>query len=157
REGSAGEGAGGDVRQRLPHQGSRHDLQARVRMTATTAHRISLGGAIVVLLLALYSVFQPAPAVCGDLAKDYAPVIAEELARSVADLHAIFGDARSACRTAMAAHLNLITWIDSLMFIPAYGVFLLFFFFAMAPRDDRSALVGFILSAVAVIADYVEN
>jgi hypothetical protein len=126
-------------------------------MTATTAYRISLGGAAVVLLLVLYSLFQPAPAVCGGLAKDYAPVIAEELARSVADLHAIFGDAPGACRTAIARHLDLITWIDSLAFIPAYGVFLLFFFFAMAPRDDRSALIGFILSAVAVVADYVEN
>ncbi len=126
-------------------------------MTQTTAHRISLGGAVIVLLLTLYSLFQPPLVVCGDLAKDYAPVIAQELARSVGDLHAIFGDAPGACRTAIAARLNLVTWIDCLAFVPAYGVFLLFFFFAMAPRDDRSALFGFILSAVAVVADYVEN
>ena len=126
-------------------------------MTQTTAHRISLGGAAVVLLLTLWSLFQAAPTVCGGLAPSYSPVIAEELARSVADLQAIFGNAPSACRTAMAAHLNLITWIDCLVFVPAYGVFLLFFFFAMAPRDDRSAFIGFVLSAVAVVADYVEN
>jgi uncharacterized membrane protein len=126
-------------------------------MTQTTAHRISLGGAVVVLLLTLYSLFQPPLVVCGNLTNGYAPVIAQELARSVGDLHAIFGDVPSACRTAIAARLDLITWIDCLVFIPAYGVFLLFFFFAMAPRDDRSALFGFILSAVAVVADYVEN
>jgi hypothetical protein len=126
-------------------------------MTQTTAHRISLGGAVIVLLLTIYSLFQPPLVVCGGLATDYAPVIAQELARSVGDLHAIFGDAPGACRTAIAARLNLVTWIDCLAFVPAYGVFLLFFFFAMAPRDDRSALFGFILSAVAVVADYVEN
>jgi hypothetical protein len=125
-------------------------------MSPTTAYRISLGGAIVVLLLALYG-FQPAPPVCGNLAADYATVIAEELARSVADLHAIFGSGPSACRTAIASHLDLITWIDSLAFIPAYGVFLLFFFVALAPRDARLARAGFILSAAAVIADYAEN
>jgi hypothetical protein len=125
-------------------------------MKPTTAYRISLGGAVVVLLLALFG-FAPAPPVCGNLASDYAPVIAEELVRSVADLHAIFGDVPSACRTAIAGHLDLITWIDSLAFIPAYGVFLLFFFIALTPRDDRWALVGLILSAVAVVGDYVEN
>ncbi|HUO88223.1 MAG TPA: hypothetical protein VMU08_03540 [Rhizomicrobium sp.] len=126
-------------------------------MTQTTAYRISLAGAVAVLAFTIYSLLSPALAPCGGLARDYAPVIAEELARSVADLHAIFGDAPGACRTAIAAQLNLITWIDCLAFVPAYGVFLLFFFFAMAPRDDRSALVGFILSAMAVLADYVEN
>jgi hypothetical protein len=125
-------------------------------MRATTAYRISLGGAIVVLLLALFG-FQPAPPVCGNLATDYAPVIAEELVRSVADLQAIFGGGPSACRAAIADHLNLITWIDSLAFIPAYGVFLLFFFIALAPRDRPWARAGFILSAVAVVADYAEN
>ncbi|MBV9043729.1 MAG: hypothetical protein JO348_06435 [Alphaproteobacteria bacterium] len=126
-------------------------------MTQTTAFRLSLGGAVVVLLLALYAAFSPPMKVCGDLAPGYAPVIAQELARSVADVHAIFGTGPSACRTAIAQQIYFITWADCLVFIPAYGVFLLFFFFAMAPRDERAALVGFILSAVAVVADYIEN
>jgi hypothetical protein len=128
-----------------------------IGVSHTTAFRISLAGAAVVLALTLYSLFQPALAPCGGLAKGYAPVIAEELARGVADLHAIFGPAPDACRTALAARLDFITWADCLAFIPAYGVFLLFFFIAMAPRDENSALIGFALSALAVVADYLEN
>ena len=126
-------------------------------ISAKLAYRISLGGALVVLLLTLYSLFQPPLVACGDLAKGYAPVIAQELARSVGDLQAIFGAAPSVCRATLAAKLDFITWADCLIFIPAYGVFLLFYFFAMAPRDDRSALIGFILAGIAVVADYLEN
>ena len=126
-------------------------------ISARLAYRISLGGAAVVLLLVLFSAFQPALVPCGDLAKNYPPVIAQELARSIGDLQAIFGGAPSACRTALANRINLVTLIDSLVFIPAYGVFLLFFFLAMVPRDEHSAFIGFVLSAVAAVADYVEN
>lgn len=126
-------------------------------ISAKLAFRISLGGAVVVLLLTLYTLFQPPLMACGALAPGYAPVIAEELARGTSDLQAIFGAAPSVCRTALAAKLNFITWADCLIFIPAYGVFLLFFFVGMAPRDDRSALLGFILSGLAVVADYLEN
>jgi hypothetical protein len=126
-------------------------------ISAKLAFRISLGGAIVVLLLTLYSLFQPPMAACGGLAKGYAPVIAEELARSAGDVQAIFGDGPGNCRAALTGQLNIVTWADCLIFIPAYGLFLLFFFVGIAPRDDRSALLGFILSALAVIADYVEN
>lgn len=121
------------------------------------AYRISLGGAVLIVLLSLLSAFQPAMEACGPLAKGYAPVIAEELARTVADLQAVFGDAPSACRTAIAEKLNLVTLIDSVVFIPAYGAFLLFFFLAMVPRDESAAFIGFILSAIALVADYAEN
>jgi hypothetical protein len=126
-------------------------------ISAKLAYRISLGGAAVVLLLVLSSVFRAAPVACGDLAKNYPPVIAQELARSTADMQAIFGAGPSACRTALADKLNLVTLIDSLAFIPAYGVFLLFFFLAMVPRDEHAALIGLILSAVAAVADVLEN
>ncbi len=126
-------------------------------ISAKLAFRISLGGAVVVILLSLLGAFQPPLAACGDLAKGYAPVIAEELARSIADLHAIFGDAPGACRTVLADRLYVVTLMDSLVFIPAYGAFLAFYFLAMVPRDEQAAFVGFILSVVAVVADYVEN
>jgi hypothetical protein len=121
------------------------------------AFRISLAGAVIVLALAIYSGVSPAMVACGNLQPGYSPVIAQELARSVADVQAIFGAAPSVCRTAIAERIDLITWIDSLVFIPAYGVFLLFFFLGMSARDRRSAFIGFVLSAMACAADYLEN
>ncbi|MEI9887208.1 MAG: hypothetical protein WDN08_12025 [Rhizomicrobium sp.] len=126
-------------------------------ISASLAYRISFGGAVVILLLTVYSLFQPALVACGNLQPGYAPVIAQEMARSVGDLQAIFGAGPSACRAALAARIDIVTWADCLVFIPAYGVFLAFFFVALAPRDDRSALLGFVLAVVAVIADYLEN
>jgi hypothetical protein len=126
-------------------------------ISAKLAYRISLGGAVVVLLLMIASLFQAGPGACGGLARTYNPVTAEELARSSADLHAIFGAGPGTCRTALQHQLDVVTWIDSFAFIPAYGVFLMFFFLAMVPRDERSAFVGFVLSAVAVVGDYIEN
>ncbi len=126
-------------------------------ISGSLAYRISFGGAVVVLLLTVYSLFQPALVACGNLQPGYAPVIAEELARSAADLQAIFGVGPSACRSTLAARIDFITWADCLAFIPAYGVFVAFFFIAMARRDERSALLGFILAVVAVVADYLEN
>jgi hypothetical protein len=124
-------------------------------MTQAMTFRISLAGAAVVLALALRSVLAPAMIPCGGA--DYSPVIAQELARSVADLHAIFGAAPSACRTTIARQIDVITWVDCLAFIPGYGTFLLFFFMGLAERDRMSAFTGFVLSAAALVADYLEN
>jgi hypothetical protein len=126
-------------------------------ISAKLAYRISLGGAAVVLLAVLASLFQAAPVACGELARNYSVVIAEELARSAADLQAIFGVGSSVCRSTLGHQLDSITWIDSLVFIPAYGIFLMFYFLAMVPREEHAAFAGFVLSALAVIADYVEN
>ncbi|MBL6854049.1 MAG: hypothetical protein ISS15_11085 [Alphaproteobacteria bacterium] len=126
-------------------------------MTHALAFRISLAGAVIVLALAIYSAFSPAMVACGALQPSYSPVIAQELSRSVADVQQIFGAAPSACRTAIARRIDLVTWVDSLAFIPAYGAFLLFFFMGLAERDRQSAFIGFVLSAVACGADYLEN
>ena len=124
-------------------------------ISALNAFRICVGAAIVVVLVSIYFAVT-APVACGGLAHGYAPVVAEELARTTGDLHAVFGDP-GACRSALAAKLNLVTWVDTLLFIPAYGAFLLFFFLGMVPRDEHSALVGFLFGAIAVVADFAEN
>jgi hypothetical protein len=126
-------------------------------ISAKLAYRISLGGAAVVLLLSILSALQARPISCGGLATSYAVVIAEELARSAADLQTIFGSAPGTCRGILQAKLTFVTLIDSVVFIPAYGTFLLFFFLAMVPRAENAAFAGFILSAVAAVADYAEN
>lgn len=124
-------------------------------MSAGTSYRLSFLFGLLVIALTLYSAMQPPVPVCGGLDKAYTPIIAFELARSAGDLHAIFGAEPGACRTAIAARMDFINTIDSIVFIPIYGAFLFFFF--LARRPSRMASLGAALVVVACLADYVEN
>lgn len=124
---------------------------------APAAYRISIVFALIVIALTVYSALLPPVAVCGGLPPNYAPIIAFELARSPADLQAIFGTAPGPCRTAIAARMDLINWIDSFAFIPAYGGFLIFFLLGLRERSPRLATTALALTIVACLADYAEN
>ena len=124
-------------------------------MSARTSYRISLIAGLLVIALTVYSAIQPPVPVCGKLDKSYTPIIAFELVRSTPDLHAIFGAAPGACRTAIAARMDFINTIDSFPFIPLYGAFLFFFF--LARRPSGLANLGAVLVVLACLADYVEN
>lgn len=126
-------------------------------MSSRTSHRISLFFALVVLALAAFSAAQSAPPVCGSLPAGYAPVIAFELVRSVADVHAIFGSAPGACRAAIAHQMDYINTIDSEVFIPVYGLFLIFFFQGRRGKNGGIAFLALSITVVACLADYVEN
>jgi hypothetical protein len=126
-------------------------------MTSRTAHRISLVFGLIVLALTVLSVTQKAPPVCGDLPKNYPTIIAFELARSVADLRAIFGDTVSTCRAAIAKQMDTVNTIDSFVFIPVYGLFLIFFYLGARERNPAIAALAVIITVVACLADYVEN
>jgi hypothetical protein len=126
-------------------------------VSSTAAHRASLACALIVLGLTLTGLTLPVVAMCGGLASNYTPIIAFELARSVTDLHAIFGNEAGACRSAVAARMDLTNWIDSLAFIPAYGAFLALFFVARRTAGERVARAGFVIVVAACLADYSEN
>lgn len=126
-------------------------------ITTTTAHRISLAAGLLLVVVVIYSALQPAMAVCGALDPTYQPIIAFELARSVADLHAIFGPAPGACREALRANFTVLNSGDNFLFIPLYGVFLVFFFLAARGRSPRLARMGAIFILVACAGDYIEN
>jgi hypothetical protein len=126
-------------------------------MSSRTSHRVSLLFALIVLGLTVYSVTLAPPPVCGGLPAGYAPIIAFELARSVSDLHAIFGSAPSACRTAIAHQMDFINTVDSFPFIPAYGLFLVFFFLGKRERNSGIAMLAVAITVVACLADCVEN
>lgn len=121
------------------------------------AYRISLAAALLLLAVVIYSALQPPMIVCGDLDPSYQPIIAFELARSVADLHAIFGDTTGVCRATLAEQFAFLNAGDNFLFIPLYGLFLFFFFLAVRPRDARLARIGAALTLAACLADYVEN
>jgi len=126
-------------------------------VTAKFATRISLIAALLLIAIVAYNLFQPPMTICGNLDPAYQPIIAFELARSVPDLHAIFGDAPGACRQAVTARFAFINTADNYLFIPLYGIFLFFFFRAIRARDEKLARLGAVLILAACLADYVEN
>jgi hypothetical protein len=122
-----------------------------------TAWRICLGAGLVILILTFMSGEQSLAKPCGGLAENYAPIIAFELARSEADLQLIFGPSGAPCRETMIARMDSINWLDVLVFIPAYGTFLIGFFLGMRARNVTLASLGVKLSIAAIITDYMEN
>jgi hypothetical protein len=126
-------------------------------ITAKLATRISLIAALLLVAIVAYNLTQPPMTICGDLNPNYQPIIAFELARSVPDLHAIFGDAPGACRTALTARFAFINTADNYLFIPLYGIFLFFFFLAIRNRDERLARLGAMIVLASCLADYIEN
>jgi hypothetical protein len=126
-------------------------------ISSRTAFRISLASGFGILVLAAFSIAGGTPPVCGGLAPNYAPIIAFELARSVADLHAIFGDHAGVCRSVIAAQMDSANKLDSVVFIPLYGSFLAFFFLGQHARAPARARAGVWLTIIACVADQIEN
>ena len=121
------------------------------------AFRISLVAGLVILALTVLSMTQEPVQPCGDLREGYAPIIAFELARSEADLNALFGAANDPCRAGMIARMDAINWVDVLVFIPLYGVFMAFCFVGLQASEPRMGELGVQTTLVAVIGDYAEN
>ncbi len=121
------------------------------------AYRLSLLAGLFLLVLIGIGAGQKEARVCGNLASNYPTIIAFELARSVSDLHAIFGDSAGACRTEIAQRMDAVNRNDSMVFIPAYGAFLVFFFLGLRSRDARLGSIAVGITVLACAADYVEN
>lgn len=126
-------------------------------LSSKNCYRISLLFAVGVIGFFAFAFTLPPVQPCGGLKPGYAPILAFEMARSVADLHAIFGTAASACRETMVAQMNRIDWADSFFFIPIYTAFIVFFFLGARTRDARLAWIGVILAITALGGDYTEN
>ena len=125
--------------------------------SARTAFRLGFAAGLIVLALTVASMLQEPAQPCGGLPKNYAPIIAFELARTQADLDAIFGTQTDTCRTDMIAAMDTINWIDVIVFVPLYGAFLLFCFAGLRTRDRRLANAALTGSAIAIVFDYAEN
>ncbi len=121
------------------------------------AWRVCLGAGLLIVLLTFMSGQQSLAQPCGGLAENYAPIVAFELARSAVDLQAIFGAPGDPCRDEMIARMDSINWMDVLVFIPAYGTFLVAFFLGMRARNVPLADLGVKLALAAIVTDYIEN
>lgn len=125
-------------------------------MHPRAAFRISLAAGLLVLAVTVMSALSEPPRPCGTLPQNYAPIIAFELARSAADLEAIFGTTEP-CRAAMIERMDAVNVVDVLVYIPVYGAFMAFFFLGMRGRNAALGTLGFRISIVAILGDYAEN
>lgn len=121
------------------------------------AWRVCLGAGLLIVLLTIMSGQQSLAQPCGGLAENYAPIVAFELARSESDLQAIFGAPGDPCRDEMIARMDSINWLDVLVFIPAYGTFLVAFFLGMRARNVPLTGLGVKLALAAIVTDLIEN
>jgi hypothetical protein len=104
----------------------------------------------------LFSTTQAPVRPCGNLPQNYAPIIAFELARSPADLDAIFGT-QEPCRSTVVERMDAINLVDVLVYIPVYGVFMAFFFLGMRGRHASLGTLGFRIAVIAALGDFAEN
>jgi hypothetical protein len=125
-------------------------------MHPRAAFRISFAAGLLVLAVTLFSVTQEPVRPCGNLPQNYAPIIAFELARSPADLEALFGT-QEPCRSEVVERMDAVNVVDVLVYIPAYGVFMAFFFLGMRGRHAALGTLGFRIAVVAALGDYAEN
>lgn len=125
-------------------------------MHPRAAFRISLAAGLLVLAVTLFSATQEPVRPCGNLPQNYAPIIAFELARSAADLEAIFGTAEP-CRSEVIERIDAINLVDVLVYIPVYGVFMAFFFLGMRARHASLGTLGFRIAIIAALGDFAEN
>lgn len=126
-------------------------------IASQTAYRVALVAGIALLAMTVLSLFQAPVVPCGGLPGNYPPIIAFELARSVADLQAIFGAANDACRGVVAERMDQINRIDCLFYIPVYGAFLVFFFLGARKHNSKLARFAASIVVIACAADYLEN
>ena len=125
-------------------------------MHPRAAFRISFATGLLVLAVTLFSLTQEPVQPCSNLPQNYAPIIAFELARSPADLEAIFGS-QEPCRAGVVARMDAINLVDVLVYIPVYVVFMAFFFLGMRGRHAALGTLGFRIAVSAALGDYAEN
>ncbi|MBI1360455.1 MAG: hypothetical protein GC155_09275 [Alphaproteobacteria bacterium] len=122
-------------------------------MTARIAFRFALLAAAVMLAVTpLFGLTVPS---CAPLPMP--PLMAFELARSVADLQRIFGMAGDICRAPLVAQLNQANIVDTIVYIPAYTAFYALTLYALGRRDRAIGYAGVAVALACAIADWTEN
>lgn len=114
---------------------------------------VALGTATVAILVWL-GLTAP-PVACG--VASTSPAMAFQVARTPADLAAIFGDGASACRDTLVDGLRSGSWVDLLLFIPVYGAFLASVMVSLRSKGGRLSLFLLAVLAVTVAGDTVET
>lgn len=113
-----------------------------------------LGAGIATLIVAIGFGFIPDIGGCGPVG-DAGAIIAFEIVRTPADVAALFG--AEPCRTPFVEAMRLSLWIDALVFIPAYTLFLCAGLMALRQHGPKLALGGVICALLAAVFDELEG
>jgi hypothetical protein len=97
----------------------------------------------------------PGLVACGTFAGSgqLGPILAFELARTPADVAALFGD--GACRASLMGAQNAGLWLDALGFIPSYTLFLVLAAIATSRGWAKRAIVAML--HIAALSDEIEG
>src|SRR5262245_10548188 len=84
--------------------------------------------------------------------------LAYQLARTTADIEAVFGQQGDPCRAAMIAALDLANRVDLIAFIAVYSAFFASFFLALLRSGNVGlARIGFVVVAFTLVCDVLET
>jgi hypothetical protein len=100
----------------------------------------------------------PTASCTGPLPSGVTALGAYQLARTPADVEAVFGPPGDPCRATMVAALDRANTVDLFGFIPTYGAFLAFFFLAMMRAGGGTAArAGLAALAAGLALDVLET
>lgn len=124
-------------------------------MRPRTAWRLSVLAGLIAFICSWAFGKIPGLVACGtfDGSGQLGPILAFELARTPADIAALFGD--GACRGSLIGAQDKGLWLDALGFIPSYTLFLVLA--AIAASRGRSRLVIVAMLVIAGLSDEIEG
>ncbi|MGP1352337.1 MAG: hypothetical protein ACTS1Z_03370 [Parasphingopyxis sp.] len=115
------------------------------------------GAGLIVIAVAVYFDMYPGLEGCASEADDIAlgSIMAFELVRTPADVAALFG--APPCTEPFTAAMRHATWVDALIFIPAYAAFLICALLALRGYGGSLASIGIAAVAAAALFDQLEG
>lgn len=122
-------------------------------MTSRTAWRLCVLAGLIAFACSWGFGRIPGLVACGPVPGGLSPIIGFELARTPADVAALFGV--DPCRSALVAAQWTGLWLDALGFIPSYTAFLIFAAIAASRGRLRAAVIAMLV--LAGLSDEVEG
>jgi hypothetical protein len=115
-------------------------------------------GVAVATFLAWFAAVIPTQTCTGRQPRGTSAFLAYQLARTTADVEAVFGPEGDPCRAAMVAALNVANTVDLVAFIAVYSGFFASFFLALKRSGSVGiARIGFVAVVFTLVCDVLET
>jgi len=115
-------------------------------------------GVGVVALLVWFAAIVPSQTCSRQQPRGGSAFLAYQLARTTADIEAVFGQQDDPCRAAMVAALDLANKVDLIVFIAVYSGFFASFFLALKRSGSVGiARIGFVAVVFTLLCDVLET